>query len=130
MKYPFGHGLTYTTFNYSSLTTDKDKYGRNDVISISFELKNSGTFAAEEVVQAYIHRINPSVEWPFKELKAFSRIFLEAGESKAVTLEIPVKSLRYWNENTQEWDDDPCNIEILVGASAGDIKFHRQITLK
>ena len=70
------------------------------------------------------------MEWPLKELKAFSRIPLEPDENKAVTLEIPVKSLRYWNENTQEWDDDPCNIEILVGASSGDIKLKKQVTLK
>ena len=68
---------------------------------------------ADEVVQAYVHRINPSVEWPEKELKAFSRVTLEPGESKTVTLNIPVKNLRYWSKPAQAWKDDPCDIEII-----------------
>jgi len=130
VMYPFGHGLTYTTFEYSSIATDKDKYGKKDVISVSFELKNTGPVAADEVVQAYVHRINPSVEWPYKELKAFQRVPLEPGESKTVTLEIPVKDLRYWNEELHDWADDPCNIELLVGASAGDIKIEKKVVVK
>ncbi len=130
VMYPFGHGLTYTTFEYSDLKTDKVKYGNKDVISISFELKNTGSMVAEEVVQAYVHRVNPSVEWPDKELKAFSRILLNSGESKTVSLEIPVKNLQYWNELNHAWDDDLCNIELLVGGSAGDIKLKKEIELK
>ncbi len=86
--------------------------------------------AADEVVQAYVHRINPSVEWPYKELKAFSRVTLHPGESKTVTLEIPVKNLRYWNETNHDWEDDLCNIELQVGASAGDIKLKKEVALK
>jgi len=130
VMYPFGYGLTFTTFEYSAITTDKEKYGKRDIISVSFELKNIGSLAADEVVQAYVHRINPTVEWPYKELKAFSRVPLEPGETKTVTLEIPVKDLRYWNESIHTWDDDPCDIEILVGASAGDIKLKKQIMFK
>jgi beta-glucosidase len=84
----------------------------------------------DEVVQAYVHRINPSVEWPYKELKAFSRITLEAGERRVVSLEIPVRSLFYWNESIQDWDYDPCELEILVGASAGDIELNKKVTLR
>ncbi len=130
VMYPFGYGLTYTDFEYSSLQTSKDKYGKDDVIAVTFDLKNTGSTAADEVVQAYVHRINPSVEWPYKELKAFSRVPLDSGESKSVTLEIPVKNLRYWNESLHAWDDDLCNIEILVGASAGDIKLKKEVVLK
>ena len=130
VMYPFGHGLTYTTFEYSSLTTDKDTYGKKDDISVSFDLTNTGSEAADEVAQVYVHRINPSVEWPYKELKAFTRIPLEPGESKTVTLEIPVKDLQYWNEELHDWADDPCDIELLVGASAGDIKLKKEVVLK
>ena len=127
--YPFGYGLTYTEFGYENLTTDQEKYGKEDVIRLSLELKNNGSFAADEVVQVYVHRINPSVEWPTKELKAFARETLAPGESKTVTLEIPVRSLRYWDEKLQAWNDDLCNIELQAGASAGDIKLKKQITL-
>lgn len=130
VMYPFGHGLTYTTFEYSELYTTKEKYGTNDVIHVSVELKNTGSVTADEVVQAYIHRINPSVEWPTKELKAFSRVTLNPGENKTVALEIPVKKLRYWNESSHAWADDLCNLEIQVGASAGDIKLKKEVALK
>lgn len=130
VMYPFGHGLTYTTFAYDGLKTDKKKYGKDDVINVSFNLKNTGKATAEEVVQVYVHRINPSVEWPLKELKAFTRVPLTPGESKKVTLQVPVKELQYWNEEKQAWEDDLCNLELLVGASAGDIKLKKKVALK
>lgn len=130
VKYPFGFGLTYTTFEYANVKTNKEKYGADDVIKLSFELKNTGSVASDEVVQVYVHRINPSVEWPYKELKAFSRVPLTPGDSKVETLDIPVKNLQYWNEATQTWENDLCNIELLVGASAGDIKLKKRVTLK
>jgi len=129
VMYPFGHGLTYSTFEYADLKTDKEKYRKNDVITVSFELKNTGLVTADEVVQAYVHRINPSVEWPYKELKAFMRVPLNRGESKMVSLEIPVKNLQYWDEAAHSWDNDLCNIELLVGASAGDIKLRKEVIL-
>lgn len=128
--YPFGYGLTYTTFEYKNLKTDKSKYGKNDVIAVSVEVKNTGKVAADEVVQVYVHRINPSVEWPEKELKAFSRVPLNPGESKTVKLEIPVKNLQYWNEKKHAWDDDLCKLELQLGASAGDIKLKKEVGLK
>jgi beta-glucosidase len=130
VMYPFGHGLTYTSFGYSSLVTNRERYGKNQAISCSFELENTGPVEADEVVQAYVHRIDPMVEWPYKELKAFSRVSLRAGESTTVNLEIPVSSLRYWNESIGGWDYDPCDVEILVGASAGDIRLRKTVTLK
>ncbi|HRV89563.1 MAG TPA: glycoside hydrolase family 3 C-terminal domain-containing protein [Prolixibacteraceae bacterium] len=130
VMYPFGHGLTYTSFEYSGLSTDREKYGKNDMISLTLDLKNTGSATADEVVQAYVHRINPSVEWPAKELKAFSRITLSPGESRRVTLEIPVRSLQYWDEKLQAWNDDLCHIELQVGASAGDIRLRKEVTLK
>jgi beta-glucosidase len=130
VMYPFGYGLTYTTFQYSDLKTDKEKYGKDDVITVSVELKNTGKALADEVAQVYVHRVNPSVEWPEKELKAFSRVSLNPGESKIVKLDIPVKSLQYWNETKQAWNDDLCKLELLVGASAGDVKLKKEVTLK
>lgn len=130
VMYPFGYGLTYTTFSYSNLKTDKQKYGKDDVITVSLEIKNAGKVAADEVPQVYVHRVNPSVEWPEKELKAFDRVTLNPGETKTVELKIPVKSLQYWNEKKQGWDDDLCTIQLCAGASAGDIKLKKEITLK
>jgi beta-glucosidase len=130
VKYPFGHGLTYTSFEYSNLNTNKDKYGKNDVVTVSVNLKNTGKMTADEVVQVYVHRINPTVEWPEKELKAFSRIPLSPAESKTVKLEIPVKNLMYWNESKHSWDYDLCKLELLVGTSSGDIRLKKEIILR
>ena len=127
--YPFGYGLTYTKFDYASLNTDKNKYGRKDIIELTIDLTNSGKAAASEVVQVYVHRINPSVEWPYKELKGFSRIYLEPGTTGKVMLKIPVSSLQYWNEANHSWDDDPCDIELLVGASSGDIRLKKEVKI-
>ncbi|MEJ2111077.1 MAG: glycoside hydrolase family 3 C-terminal domain-containing protein, partial [Acidobacteriota bacterium] len=130
VMYPFGYGRTYTAFEYTSPATDRETYGKNDVIRFSIDLENTGNFPADEVVQVYVRRINPSVEWPVKELKAFSRVALTPGEKKTVTLEIPVKNLRYWNESIQDWDDDLCSIELLAGASAGDIKLRKTVVVE
>ena len=130
VMYPFGHGLTYTRFGYSNLKTDRKTYGPADVIRITFKLKNSGEMLADEVVQAYVHRIDPSVEWPEKELKAFERVTLAPGETTTVSLTVPVKSLSFWNESKQAWDYDPCRIELMVGASATDTRLQREVRLK
>jgi beta-glucosidase len=130
VMYPFGYGLSYSSFSYSELKTDKKSYGKDDVINVSFEIKNTGTMVADEVPQVYVHRINPTVEWPQKELKAFSRTTIMPGKSIKVTLGIPVSDLMYWNEKTQSWDNDRSKVELLVGASAGDIKLKKEVILK
>jgi len=130
VMYPFGHGLTYTNFKYSGLKTDKKSYSKDDVITLTFRLKNTGRMAADEVVQAYVHRIDPSVEWPEKELKAFERVTLAPGEVRTVKLSVPVKNLMYWNETKHAWDNDLCKINLLVGASATDIRLQKKIRLR
>ncbi|WP_347838365.1 glycoside hydrolase family 3 C-terminal domain-containing protein [uncultured Draconibacterium sp.] len=130
VMYAFGHGLSYTSFAYSDCFTTKEKYDRNANIALSFKLSNTGSVVAEEVVQVYVHRINPEKEWPFKELKAFTRVELDSGESKTVDLQIPVQNLRYWNEETQSWADDLCEIELHIGASSADIRLKHKVLLQ
>ncbi len=130
VAYPFGYGLTYTTFRYSNLNTEKERYKSKETIKLSFEIENTGTIASDEVVQVYVHRINPSKEWPYKELKAFSRISLQPGEKKLVTMNIPVKDLQYWDKTVQKWRDDICNVDLQVGASSEDVKLHKTVTLE
>ena len=129
VMYPFGYGLTYTQFAYSGLKTEQDTYASDEVISLSVEVQNTGGRTADEVVQVYVHRIDGSVAWPEKELKAFARVSLQAGEKQTVQLNVPVKGLRYWDETSHTWKDDLCNIELLVGASSGDIRLTRKVTL-
>jgi beta-glucosidase len=130
VMYPFGYGLTYTMFEYANLKTDRDRYEKNDSITLTFEVRNTGAMTADDVPQVYVHRVNPTVEWPSKELKAFSRVTVDKGSRKTVTLTIPVRDLRYWNEKKQAWDDDLCTIELLLGSSSGDIRLTKTVALR
>lgn len=122
VMYAFGHGLSYVDFEYSGLAASKKKYSEKDVIKVSFTLKNAGTMSADEVAQLYVHREGASVEWPEKELKAFSRVTLKAGESKDVTLEIPVSELRYWDVEAGAWTLEHGTIDLLLGSASDDIR--------
>jgi beta-glucosidase len=127
--YPFGHGLTYTTFDYANLSTSKEKYRANDEIRVTFDLTNTGTADADEVVQLYVSRIGATVEWPLKELKAFQRVSLKAGESKAVTLSFPVSKLRYWDEASYGWVLENSDLDILVGTSSKDLRLIKRVSI-
>ena len=129
VMYPFGHGLSYVPFQYSNLTTNKQKYAENEVVEISFDLTNAGSREADEVAQLYVHRLNPSVEWPYKELKAFDRVTLKGGETKKITLKVPVKDLCYWNEATKQWTLDKGNILLLLGSSSSDIRLQTEMEI-
>ena len=122
--YAFGHGLSYVTFAYDGM---KASVG-GDKVKVSFKLTNEGAMAADEVVQLYVHRIDSAVEWPEKELKAFRRVSLNAGESKKVTLEIPFDDLRYWNEATNAWDLEHGKLQLLLGAASDDIRQTAEVT--
>jgi beta-glucosidase len=83
--------------------------------------------AADEVAQAYVRRIGSKVEWPVKELKAFGRVSLAAGETRTVTLEIPVSNLRYWDVDSNGWKLEDGDIEILVGSASDDIRLTAKV---
>ncbi len=95
--FPFGYGLSYTTFEYSGLTLDRREYGRSDSIRVKLNLKNSGAYAGTEVVQLYVRDLVGSVARPVKELKAFRRVSLAPGDSSEVEFELPVSELAFWN---------------------------------
>jgi beta-glucosidase len=123
--YAFGHGLSYVDFAYDAL---KVKAGKNTVKAV-FTLKNEGSMPADEVVQLYVSRIGSSVEWPTKELKAFQRVSLGPGESRKITLEIPVKDLRYWNEADNKWDLEHGKLQVLVGSASDDIRLTSEVAI-
>ena len=127
--YPFGYGLTYTQFEYGEISTDKESYSGKDAINVTLTVKNTGDVKADEVVQLYVHRVDATVEWPYKELKAFCRIELEAGEEKAVSLSVPVSQLEYWDEESHSWKLEHGSVEILVGANAGDIRNSKTVSI-
>ena len=131
VMYAFGHGLSYVNFGYSDIKTDKSKYKAKDVIKVTFKLKNEGGMEADEVAQLYVHYKDSKVERPYKELKAFKRVTLGAGETKTVTLEIPVSELRYWDESktTDGWTLENGEIELQLGSASDDIRLKTTVTI-
>ena len=123
--YAFGHGLSYVDFKYGAM---KATAGKNS-IKVTFDLTNTGSMEADEVVQLYVHRVDATVEWPFKELKAFERVTLGAGETRTVTLEIPVKDLRYWNVAKNGWDLEHGSLELLLGSASDDIRQKAEVRI-
>jgi beta-glucosidase len=120
--FPFGHGLSYTSFEYSSLLFDRPSIGINESVTATFTIRNTGTVDAEEVAQLYIHDKLASTVRPVKELKAFKRVKLKAGESKKVEFMIQADMLRMLNEQT-EWVVEPGEFRIMIGSSSADIRL-------
>ena len=118
VMYAFGHGLSYVDFEYGPLACRQKK----DKFIVTFNLKNTGDMEADEVVQLYVRRKDSKVERPLKELEAFDRIALKAGETKKVTLEFPASELAHWDTDTNDWVLEPGKIEILVGSASDDIR--------
>ena len=123
--YAFGHGLSYVDFEYGAVKASAKK----DVVKVTFNLTNKGGMTADEIVQLYVARPDAKVEWPAKELKAFDRVTLAAGETKTVTLEIPVKDLRYWNVDKNAWDLEHGRLVLLLGAASDDIRQKAEVTI-
>ena len=123
--YAFGHGLSYVDFEYGAVKAAANK----KAVKVTFTLTNKGKMTADEVVQLYVARPEATVEWPAKELKAFDRVTLAAGETKTVTLEIPVKDLRYWNVDKNAWDLEHGKLVLLLGAASDDIRQQAEVTI-
>ena len=127
--YAFGHGLSYTSFEYVSMQTGKNRYKPSDEVSVIVRLKNTGTMAAEEVVQLYVNRPESEVEFPPKELKAFRRVRVAPGKTARVTLTFPVNALQHWDEALQDWALEPGTIELWVGTSSDDIRLKKSVAV-
>ena len=121
VRYPFGYGLSYTTFAYSDLKVNAEK--------VTFTLTNTGSVAGAEIAQLYVAKPDAAVFCPAKELKGFAKVFLKAGESKTVTIPLDDKTFRYWNVATDRWEVEGGSYQLLVGANVQDIRLTADITL-
>ena len=129
-QYPFGYGMSYTSFDITNVATDKKEYGVNDEIILKFNIKNTGKTDGAEVVQLYAGQTNSSVLRPKKELKAFDKIFLASGEQKTIHLKVKVKDLAFYDEKTSSWKIEPGEFLLYTATSANDIVSRLAVVVK
>ena len=122
VQFPFGHGLSYTTFEYSNAKAAKPSMTASGTLKVSVDVANTGDYDGAEVVQLYIADPEASIDRPAKELKGFEKVFLKAGEKKTVTFEIDAEDLSYFDADKHEWVAEPGEFQALFARSAGDIQ--------
>ena len=126
--YPFGFGLSYTSFDYSNLQISNLSPSNNEIIKVSFDLTNIGDIGGHEVTQLYIRDIESSHVQPFKRLKKFNKYFIKVDEIKKITFELNSNDFKYWNPDLKNWYLQPGQFEIQIGSSSADIHLSQTIS--
>ena len=120
--FPFGHGLSYTTFEYSNLRLNSTEFGPEDEIHVFLNITNTGKTAGKETVQLYLKDVESTLVRPPKELKAFTKIHLEPGETKTLSLTLSRDSLTYYDPAVNSWVSEAGEFELQLGSSSRDIR--------
>lgn len=128
--FSFGHGLSYSTFAYGKVSADKKEMGINDQVTLSVNVKNTGSRDGAEIVQLYISDLKSSLPRPVKELKGFEKVFLKAGEEKTVSFTVDKEALSFFDADKHDWVAENGDFEALIGASSTDIKSKISFSLK
>jgi len=129
--YPFGYGLSYTTFQYSNLRLSAPALSAHGTVTVSAEVKNIGTRTGDEVVQLYVQVEGSKVERPLKELRGFQRItLLQPGVTQTVEMPLPGDSLAWWNEKTGHYEVEPGRVRVMLGGSSADIRLQTTVLVK
>ena len=127
--FPFGHGLSYSRFEYGDLRLNRDQIQAGETVTVSVTVTNAGDRAADEVAQLYIHQRHGSASRPARELKGFQRVMLAAGESSVLEFPLGPGELRYWNAARRDWVIDASTIDVFVGGdSAAGLATHFTIS--
>ena len=131
LQWPFGYGLSYTTFYYSNLQIDKEASTSDESINLSFEVKNTGQMAADEVVQIYLSSTKDDQPIRHIQLQGFARVPLQPGESKTVRVKLYVEQFGYYsNKGQRQWNVNPGTYTVKIGSSSADIKLSENVSLK
>ncbi|MBA0885501.1 glycoside hydrolase family 3 C-terminal domain-containing protein [Flavobacterium undicola] len=128
--YPFGYGLSYTTFAFENAKTDKKSYTADETITVSVDIKNTGKVDGKEVVQLYMSKSDSKITRAAQELKGFQKVLVTAGNSKTVTIQVPAKELAYYNVKAKKWTVEPGNYTLKLGNSSRDIQKEVIVTIK
>lgn len=127
--YPFGYGLSYTTFRYSNLRFSAPRIASGGEVVVSVDVKNTGQQSGDEVVQLYIKHMGSKVERATKELKGFARVTLAPNETKTVPIPLRADSLRYWDEPLARWQLEEESVLVMLGGSSADVKISKMIAV-
>ena len=127
--YPFGFGLSYTTFAYSNLRPSASHMAKDGQMNVTVSVRNTGKRDGQEVVQMYVTHMGSKVERPIKELKGFQRVALKAGETKIVLFPLKAKDLAYWDEQKKQWVVEDEKVNLMVGGSSADVKLQQTINV-
>jgi len=119
--YPFGFGLSYTTFAYKSLRLSAPTLRAGGTVSVTVEVRNTGTRDGDEVVQLYVRHRNSAVARPRKELEGFARVAIKAGETKVATFALAAKDLAYWDQSANAWVLEPDQVDVMAGGSSANL---------
>lgn len=130
VAFPFGFGLSYTTFEYSDIKVSADNIKDTDTVTVSFKIKNTGDVAGAEVAQLYVNDVESTIFRPVKELRGFKKVFLEPGEEKEVEIVLDKRAFAYYNVNIHDWHVESGEFKILVGASSRDIRLEASINVE
>lgn len=127
--FPFGHGLSYTTFEYSNMFFSSSEINENDTLEVRVDIKNIGNMAGKEIIQIYVHDVESSVLRPVKELKAFDKVHLNPGECKTITFNLNRRSFAFWHPKLGGWRVESGEFNILAGASSRDIRLSGSVSI-
>jgi len=128
--YPFGHGLSYTTFTYRNVRASAPNLATNGTIDVSVDVTNTGKRAGSEVVQLYVQHMGSKVSRPREDLRGFRRIALQPGETRTVVMPLEAKSLAYWDSTSHGWIVEQEPVKLRVGASSADIRGEVTVDVK
>jgi beta-glucosidase len=125
--YPFGYGLSYTTFRYSKLRVSGGRLAANGKVTVSVDVTNTGTRTGDEVVQLYVKHLKSAVDRPAKELRGFRRVTLGPDETKTVEIPLAADALAYWDTGRKRWALEQGEVELMVGGSSADTKLSKTL---
>ncbi len=128
--FPFGHGLSYTTFEYSNAKVSSNNFKDVDGLTVTVDVKNTGNLAGKETVQVYVHDQKSDLIRPVKELKGFAKVELQPGETKTVSIHLDFRAFAYYHPEHKQWITEDGGFDILIGASSADIRSRLTTTLQ
>ncbi|MEN8118984.1 MAG: glycoside hydrolase family 3 N-terminal domain-containing protein [Bacteroidota bacterium] len=128
--FPFGYGLSYTTFDFKNFKTNKEIYNQDEIIQLSLSVENTGGFDGDDVIQVYYKSVNSQLNKPIKSLIRFNRLSIKKGENKTIEISVPVKEMALWDINEKKYVVEPGKYQLLVSKNANDVILLKEIEIR